>query len=61
MEKEIQNDNKKEESQKKLFQILKELQSQINKESSIHELCIIYLNYLYYSRANKRRIKIKYQ
>jgi hypothetical protein len=44
MEKEIQNDNKKEESQKKLFQILKELQSQINKESSIHELCIIYLN-----------------
>ena len=44
MEKEIQNDNKKEESQKKLFQILKELQSQINNESSIHELCIIYLN-----------------
>ena len=42
MEEEIQNDNK-EETQKNIFQILKELQSQINKESSIHELCIIYL------------------
>ena len=42
MEKEIQNDNK-EETQKNIFQILKELQSLINKESSIHELCIIYL------------------
>jgi len=43
MEKEIKEINNKEGSPKKTFQILKELQYLINKESSIHELCMINL------------------
>ena len=44
---ESENKNSNEETQKnqekQIFQILKELQSLINKESSIHDLCIINL------------------
>ena len=47
MDIESENKNTNEEIQKKqekqIFQILKELQSLINKESSIHDLCIINL------------------
>ncbi len=47
MDIESENKNTNEETQKKqekqIFQILKELQSLINKESSIHDLCIINL------------------
>lgn len=47
MDIELENKNSNEETgkkeEKKIFQILKELQSLINKESSIHDLCIINL------------------
>ena len=47
MDIESENKNTNEETQikqeKQIFQILKELQSLINKESSIHDLCIINL------------------
>ena len=37
------NEETKKKQEKQIFQILKELQSLINKESSIHDLCIINL------------------